>query len=170
MRLVARFTIAGRPSPWSVPAIGNAYTKTGHRYRFLTSSKALRRWQGACSRAARAALAGRATFTGPMMLKLEFTVEAPEGVKPGTPWYPDVAWDAEKKRFVKVGKGAQVPDLTNLFKGTEDAIQGSIFGDDGQACVTFASRFYGRADGVHVTVYAIEPDDYPGETDGEDEA
>jgi Holliday junction resolvase RusA-like endonuclease len=170
MRLLARFTVNGRPSPWSVPAIGTGRSKAGKRFRFLTSSKALRRWQGQCKGAAKAALAGRATITGPVMLRLEFTREAPEGVRPGTPWFPDVVWNDDKKRFVKVGKGAQIPDLTNLFKGTEDAIQGTIFGDDGQSCVSFASRLYGKTDGVRVSIYAIEPQDYPGEPDGQEQA
>ncbi len=158
MREVCRFTVTGDPAAWCTPEFGTGMTKTGRRYRFAECNPRLKSWQELVAMIARQAMATaqrQSPILGPTGLRLDFTKKAPEGVDVGTPWVPEVTWSTKLHRWVKVGPAHNVPDLTNLFKGTEDALQEILFGNDAQACFTWASRLYAAESGVTVTLYAM---------------
>ncbi len=158
MREVCKFTVPGDPAAWSTPEFGTGWTKTGRRYRFAESNDKLKSWQELVALYARQAMAQvqcKEPILGPTGLRLDFTQKPPDGIDIGTPWVPEVKWSPKVHRWVKVGLAHNVPDLTNLFKGTEDALQDIVFGNDGQNCFTWASRLYAAAPGVTVTLYAM---------------
>lgn len=158
MREVLKFSVDGDAVAWCTPEFGTGLTKTGRRYRFAEPNPRLKAWQELVALKAKLAMAEarlKTPFLGPTALRLEFTREAPEGISPGTPWVPDIEWSQKLQRYVKTGADHNIPDLTNLFKGTEDALQDVIFGNDGQSCFTWASRLYGTKSGVTVTLYEL---------------
>jgi Holliday junction resolvase RusA-like endonuclease len=53
-------------------------------------------------------------------------------------------------------RGKPLPDLTNLVKGTEDALAGIVVGNDVQTCRIETERRYGDYDCVVVAVYALD--------------
>lgn len=91
--------------------------------------KHLLKWQSTVKRQARLAMGQRSPYGGPVRLVMAFTLRR----RPGA--YPDVA---------------------NLIKGTEDALQGSVIVNDRQTRRIEASRTIGDNDGVVITVYAVE--------------
>jgi Holliday junction resolvase RusA-like endonuclease len=54
-----------------------------------------------------------------------------------------------------------VPDLVNLFKGTEDALARVVIGNDAQVVAIQTARLYGPQDGVRVRAYALDAGDRP---------
>jgi Holliday junction resolvase RusA-like endonuclease len=160
MRLVARVEALGVACvPWSVPEIGNGRTKTGRKFRFTTRNKALDEWQSFVRAEAGKAMKGRICL-GPVMLRIDFFRRTPPGARHGQLWQVPVTWNDDKQKFTKDGKAA--PDLVNLFKGTEDAMENVIYGNDVQTCILFSRRLYGPLDGIVAEVFEIQPGDYPG--------
>jgi Holliday junction resolvase RusA-like endonuclease len=154
MRLVTRFEVFGRCVPWSMP--DPVITKGGKR-KFVLKDPALTAWQEHVADAARVAMFAEPIVLGPVMLSIEFYRATPYGSTPGDWWSVNV--EERGGRFVKPGRPQ--PDLTNLLKGTEDAIAGVVFGNDAQVCEIRTTRVYGPQDGVRITVHALEPGDRP---------
>jgi Holliday junction resolvase RusA-like endonuclease len=174
MKLLVSFKAIGVPPvPWSVPNIGVA-NRGGKRVRFARRGKKscvalgkanLEDWQRLVATNAKEAMdaAGLSIQTGPLCVSMKFLRQTPEGRRDGELWTVPVKWDEAKEKFVKQGRSE--PDVTNLFKGTEDALHGVVFGDDCQDRMISARTCYGRFDGVEVRVYAIEPGDFPGDAE-----
>ncbi len=161
MKLLAKFSVMGLACcPWSPPQVFMKTTRDGRRFKSAAKNKNLEAWQGYVRLHARDARPDGETWTGPVFVRLEFFKKAPKDARVNSLWFNGVKWDETKRQFVKAGK--PVPDLDNLFKGTQDALEGEIFGNDVQSCIINASRRYGEKDGVRVTVYAIEPSDEAG--------
>lgn len=158
--------------PWSVPDIGVATAAGGRRVRFARRGKksrlaegkaSLEDWQRFVADAGREALGDSGVYAGPIKLHIDFYARTPKGRRHGELWAVDVRWDESKGAWSKrTVKGGNDPDLTNMFKGTEDAIAGVLFANDVQCRITSAAAWFGPADGVTVTIYAIEPGDFPG--------
>lgn len=90
--------------------------------------KNLVRWQKDVATCCEMAMGGRAPYPHPVRLELEFNLKR----RPGS-----------------------VPDLSNLTKGTEDALQGLAIVNDRQVREIKATRTVGDADGVMIRVYSI---------------
>jgi Holliday junction resolvase RusA-like endonuclease len=155
MRLVAQFEVFGRCVPWSMPEVG----VRGGRPRFCRKDPALIAWQARIVDAARTAMDAAPVELGPVMLDIEFYRETPLGKQHGDWWDVRVEHAPSKGKHTK--RGQMSPDLTNLLKGTEDAIEEVVIGNDAQTCRIVAGRLYGPQDGVRVTAYALEPGDRP---------
>jgi Holliday junction resolvase RusA-like endonuclease len=172
MRKVVAFEVWGYEAcPWSVPFIGrhggSFQTKKSRPHAGILN---LPDWQKVVRDAAVAAFAkiGGQLVLAPTKTHIEFFKTTPPGHRHGELWTIGVEWNPDKKNgkgrptggWVKVGKSQ--PDILNLFKGTEDAIENVIYGNDVQTSIISSSRWYGPMPGVRVTVYAIDPGDYPG--------
>jgi Holliday junction resolvase RusA-like endonuclease len=132
------FLVAGFPPvPWTVPNVGTGYSKTGKRFRFTTRSKktktsesgrmtlSLKDWQKAAALRAKAAMQGRTPTVEQVRFEVIFLYKAPKksliGTIPPTPveWIDGVCV-----------KHTTAPDLTNLVKGLEDALEGIVYAND----------------------------------------
>jgi Holliday junction resolvase RusA-like endonuclease len=173
MRKLVMFEALGLDAvPWSVPDIGITTTRTGKRVRFARRRKksalalgkaSLDDWQRFVAESAREAMAAIPIATGPIRVHMEFLTQTPPGHKHGELWSVPVRFNEEAGEWVKTQpRGKPEPDLVNLFKGTEDAIQSVVFANDVQTRVVSAVALYGPCAGVRVHVYEIEPGDFPG--------
>ncbi len=162
MRPLVKIDILGIECvPWSVPDIGNRRFANGTKgHRFAKQNPRMVKWQEYVTVEAKKAMTRLPLTLGPVLLSLTFFKRTPVGKKHGQLWEIPVEWNEEKEKYVK--KGRSSPDLINLFKGTEDALEGVVYGNDGQSCIVSSERLYGPLDGVQVQVYEIEPGDYPG--------
>jgi Holliday junction resolvase RusA-like endonuclease len=154
MRVVAEFETFGVACvPWSMPApvIGK-----GGKTKFIRKAGPLAAWQEHVAAAARTAMEGAAIALGPVLLVLEFYRQTPPGKRDGDFWAVGVERTA-KGQHVK--RGEPQPDLANLVKGAEDALQGVIIGNDVQTCAIRTVRLYGPRDGMRVKVCELEPGD-----------
>lgn len=172
MKKVVQFEALGiDPVPWSVPEIG-VVNRGGKRVRFTTRSKktnlasgkaSLEDWQKHVAAAGREAMAKIPKPVGPLKLNFRFMARPPEGKKSGELWNVPIRWNEDKGLFTKTQpRGKPEPDLVNLIKGTEDALQGIVFEDDIQTRSVSGCCFYGHVSGVQVTVYEFDPDDFKG--------
>jgi Holliday junction resolvase RusA-like endonuclease len=153
MRLVAQFQVSARCVPWSVP---KGVVRGGR----LIKSPALVDWQKKVEDAARVAMFAEPIVLGPVVLNIEFYRVTPYGSTPGDFWTVPVVERGGQYRK----PGSSQPDLTNLVKGTEDAIAGVVFGNDVQVVESRTTRIYGPLDGARITVHALEPGDRPAST------
>jgi Holliday junction resolvase RusA-like endonuclease len=150
--LIVRFFVEGYPVPWTPPRVfpakgekSSAFArqvaelagvKTTGRARMTKKSAELIGWQRTVNTVARLAMAGKAPHGGPVRLELAFSHVSVDLKYHGNPW----------------GSGG---DITNLFKGTEDALQGVVFDNDRQVVDTAATKRYGDVDGVEVVAYRV---------------
>lgn len=172
MRKLVTFDCFGlMPVPWSVPEIGVAH-RGGKRIRFTKRSKKsqlhlgranLDDWQKFVAESAREAMASVPIPTGPVKLHIEFFVKTPPGKRHGSLWEVPITWNEEAGEFTKSQpRGKPEPDLVNLIKGTEDALQGVCVENDVQTRMMSSITFYGPLDGCRVHIHLIEPTDFPG--------
>jgi Holliday junction resolvase RusA-like endonuclease len=168
MRKLVKFEVWGYEAcPWSVPFIGrhggSFQTKKSRPYAGVLN---LPDWQAVVRTAAEKAMgeANEEMVTGPTKTHIEFFRKTPPGHRHGEIWTVGVEWnpDAAKGKGAWVKVGNVQPDILNLFKGTEDAIENVTYANDVQTAIISSSRWYGPMSGVRVTVYLIEPGDYPG--------
>ena len=167
MHLIAAFRIIGiEPCPWSVP--------TSNRFggAFRTKKSAipagvvnLADYQQAVAGAARHAMEEAGTWISarPIRLRLIFLAKHRDGDFWGT------LWPAAVRENLKTGKWAKAdghgyggrnnPDLTNLVKATEDALEGVCFRNDVQVRSQESLMLYGPTSGVRVAVYAFDDED-----------
>lgn len=169
MRKVVVIPVMGyEASPWTVPVV----TRWGGCVRKKKTNLAkgilnLADWQDKVAKAARFAMEGIPLLIGPVRLHFEFFAKTPKGRRDGELWGVTVRWSEKANKgaggWVKdAPRGHQEPDLLNLAKGTEDALQGIVFANDVQARIRSESAMYGPDPGARITVYAIERGDFPG--------
>lgn len=165
MKKVVQFEAMGiEPVPWSVPEIG-VTNRGGKRVRFTTRSKksnlaggkaSLEDWQRYIAASAKQAMEKTPRLTGTIKLHFEFYVRPPAGKEESGTWEAPLRWNEDKGQYTKTQpRGKPEADLTNLIKGTEDALEGIVFENDVQTRAISAGMFYGPTDGVKITVYRI---------------
>lgn len=174
-KLVTFQVLGCEPCPWSVPHFGTGTSKAGKKFRFMTYDKKskpeqgilnLPDWAAKVAAAARDAMGGRDPWTCPVKLHFDFFTRTPPGRRHGELWDCPVKLSPKTKKWGKSGpRGRSEPDLLNLVKGTEDALQGIVIANDCQTRLTSAAPWFGPTPGVKVTAYAIEPSDFPGSGD-----
>jgi Holliday junction resolvase RusA-like endonuclease len=153
MREIARFEVLGSKCvPWSVPFFGTTTGKGGRRRHFAKKDAGLIAWQERVAEQARLAMGVKPVVLGPVLIDMTFFRVTPPGKREGDYW--SVVVEPTSEGFVK--RGPSQPDLVNLFKGTEDALQGVLLANDVQTCAMRAERRYGPQDGVAVAVYALD--------------
>jgi Holliday junction resolvase RusA-like endonuclease len=169
-------------TPWSVPNIGVnrkgakpvRFTTRGKKSNLDRGSASLEHWQAFVKGAAREAwnfpqfhpLAStenpRPPFVGPVHLEIEFYARTPAGKRHGELWEVPLKLNKKGDWGKTQPRKKSEPDLINMFKATEDAICEVVLANDVQTRMVSAVTLYGRAPGVRVTVYAIDPEDFPG--------
>jgi Holliday junction resolvase RusA-like endonuclease len=117
------FFVSGEPIAWKRPRRGKSDDK---QWRFTDPQ--VRSWQELVS--AVWMIHGRPTFTGPLIVRLDFTM-----TKPKSP----------AKEYPR-------QDCDNLAKGTIDALNGLAFKDDSQIVELSITKRYGEPPGVLVTL------------------
>ena len=169
MREIVRFSVLGDEAcPWSTPTItrwgGKFYRKSNPK----TGKLNLPDWQAKVKAAATVAMLGIPVPLGPIKVCLEFRVVTPKGHRNGELWVVHVRWNEKAKKgeggWVKdASRSRTEPDLRNLAKGVEDALENVVYVNDVQVRIAGEDIcVYGPEPGVVVTVYAIEDGDYPG--------
>jgi Holliday junction resolvase RusA-like endonuclease len=154
MQLVAEFEVLGQTCvPWSMPDPRLVKGK----FKFVAKDERLVAWQKELAASARSAMGAAAVKLGPVMLAIEFYRETPPGKSDGDWWDVRVEWLGG--RYVK--RGRHEPDLTNLLKGTEDAVAGVVIGNDAQVVAIQTARLYGPQCGVRVRAFALDTGDRP---------
>jgi Holliday junction resolvase RusA-like endonuclease len=163
MRRIASFNISGfQPAPWAVPEI--CVTRTGQRFTRRRGKSNLEEgrvnlkdWQRLVSAGAREAMAGRPPCLGPVVIKVTFYIRATEGYTVGRPCFIALRYNEASREYTKPSlKGSTLPDNTNLFKGTEDAMQGIVYQDDFQVVEEISRREWGEHGGATIEVWLTE--------------
>jgi Holliday junction resolvase RusA-like endonuclease len=168
MKKLVTFAVLGYEAcPWSVPFIGrNGGSFQKKKSRFAAGILNLPDWQAVVKAEAEKAMAaaGAPIQLGPTKTHIDFYTVTPPGRRHGEIWTVGVRWNptAAKGKGAWVKEGKSQPDILNLFKGTEDAIESVTYGNDVQTSIISSARWYAPVPGVKVTVYVIEPGDYPG--------
>jgi hypothetical protein len=168
MRLVCRFAVVGMTAvPWTVPEIGTGTAKSGKPFRFTTRRRKCQQargtpdlvtWQGLVRAEAERAMAGLAPCIGPVRLAALFVTRTPPGSRHGECWFAGMI--PRDGKWVK--GGVTEPDLTNLVKAAEDAIEGTAYVNDYQVREHAISAAYGPEPGLWIVVSELEPADCPG--------
>lgn len=157
-------------TPWSVPNIGVnrkgakpvRFTTRGKKSNLDRGSASLEHWQAFVKGAAKDAWT-QPPIVGPVHLEIEFYARTPTGKKHGQLWEVPLKLNVKTGEYGKTRpRGKSEADLINMFKGTEDAICEVVLANDVQTRMVTAVTLHGRAPGVRVTVYAIDPEDFPG--------
>jgi len=129
------------PVPWSVPVI--------YRYGGCRPNPRLAAWQAAVAGAARLAWGPLEPTSDPVSLKLTFflprTNESDSGVV-----VPILKLNRLTGKITK--RGLAQADLTNLAKGTEDALEGIVFVNDILVRHKEEIAYYGDADEIGVWI------------------
>ena len=110
-----RFTVRGVPKPSPRPRARAMQTKQGHHIAQVYAGKTDKDWKGLVAAAAREAWGDRPVEMGPVHLHVEFIFLRPKSV-------------SVKKR----PKHTVKPDLDNLIKSVQDALNGLVWRDDAQ--------------------------------------
>lgn len=153
MREVVTITARGVPAvPWSVPDVGVS-RRGGRRVRFSKKKPRLVEWQRYVAYHARQAMTRKPIVTGPLAVYITFNIASEDPEKWGLPYSIPVEWSEKHEKYVKKGT---CPDLTNLVKGTEDAIQGAAFADDVQIVFCQSVRLHARDHSAQVEIYELE--------------
>jgi Holliday junction resolvase RusA-like endonuclease len=174
MKVLVEFSVKGFPPvPWSVPHLGSGVSKSGKRFRFSTRRKksdpfnfspSLEDWQELVGSEARKAYDARhgpaPLLQCPVFLEIVFFAPTPPGKKHGQVWYPGVEWNEKTGKYVK--SGLHEPDLTNLTKAVEDALELKVVANDVQFVGHLAKKLYGPSAGIEARVWGIEASDYEG--------
>ena len=137
--------IPGTPIGKGRPRFNGKRARTPARTRRWEEYVALRA-RGAMGRAGR-----RDPLEGPIAAKMTFVFKRPERVKTTHCLYG-------QDGRVMLSAGGSYPDLSNLVKAIEDALQGLVFVDDCQICKLEAKKVYaakGEEPGVEVAVWKI---------------
>lgn len=166
MKHVVVFSVLGiTPIPWTVPNL--ARSKYGHRFSTRTRksnqanvSPDLERWQKLIRTEAEAQMLGNPPCQGPVKLVVSFMERTPPGKREGQIWFPGVKQNEEGK-WVK--EGLHEPDLTNLVKAIEDAMEGVVYCNDVQVRFSELEMVYWSTPGISVLAQEIEESDFPGQ-------
>lgn len=176
MTKVLEFSVLGFPPvPWSVPNFGSGTSKTGKRFTFSTRGKktkldefrlSLEDWQKQVGNEARIAMSKASfasLFCGPVLLQVEFIAQTPPGRKHGEIWFGGVMFNSDSGKYVK--GDSHEPDLTNLTKAVEDALEGNCICDDVQIAFHTTFKRYGPTPGIRVSLWIGLDSHYPGTGD-----
>ena len=112
------------PVPWSAPHVS--------RFGGAKPNVRLVAWQDKIRDAAREAFGPYGPWTGPIGLTAHFFISraAPKD-KYGSMAIPSFEWDEVYSRHAMTSKP---PDLTNLIKAAEDALEEIVYVNDAQVC------------------------------------
>jgi len=128
------------------------YRPSGMFCQLHDAAKGGPKWRRLVQRTAYAQLpADWALLAGPLALATEFILPRPKG-------HYGTGANAGRLKASAEPLPAWRPDLTKLLRGTEDALTGTLWGDDGQVVFHQAAKRYGRPDespGVNLAVYTL---------------
>lgn len=145
MILVTKFDVVGLPAPQG----SKAYLGKG---RFRESSKHLPAWRNDVREAAGKAF-GEALINGPVFTYIEFRFPRPKNHYVNNDPSRDLKSTAPRWHFSYNG-----PDLDKLQRGTNDALTGVIWVDDGQVAGGVSTKVYGGS-GATIAVYSLTEQD-----------
>lgn len=100
------------------------------------------------------AMAGRSPFDGPVAVRVVFYMPRPKGHY-GTGRNAGVL-----KAGAVMARPITKPDATKLWRSTEDALKGIIWGDDSQVVTQSVSKYYevpGRSPCAEIEVMQLRP-------------
>ena len=175
MKFIAEISVLGfTPVPWTVPHFGSGMSKSGKKFHFQTRTRKsrpenlspdLEHWQKLIRDEAIMAM-NEDPYTElklprscPISLTITFVDRPLPGNQYNQIWFPGIKQNA-KGEWVKLGN--HEPDLTNLVKAVEDALQGVVYHNDFQVRMQHAEMRYGYTPGVIILVQEIEESDFPG--------
>lgn len=139
---VLTFSMSGLPRGQGRP---RATTRGGHPTVYKPTAD--RKYEAWVAKVAQAAMNGRDPLEGPLSVSLRFRMPIP----------------ASQNRRVKGSMAAgdippcTKPDLSNLTKAIEDAMNGVVYVDDSQIVRGFQTKIYAEHPGVDVRVEAFQP-------------
>lgn len=179
IRVLEIAAMGHEPVAWSVPNIGNRRLSNGTKgHRFTTRGRktdkstgrlSLKDWQETIRKAAKGIMSGRDKETSPLYVHFEFIGKTPAGYRHGELWDVRLVWVEKTKKWSKKNrdeyKGQSEPDLTNLQKAAEDALNGLVWADDCKNRFISSIAFLGPVPGVKIYINRIEAGDYPGHGD-----
>lgn len=167
-REVIRFNVCGpKPVPWSAPTVVRRKNATGKTVSMAfnsdksnpnTGKLGLSDWKALVSSHAKEKMrdACRDPVTNPVCISVTFARQAKKGEEVGSLWVCGVHWNDEKLEYVK--DDVHEPDLTNLFKAVEDAMEGVVYANDVLTRNIDIKALVMGFNGVLVTVYEWVPD------------
>lgn len=132
-----RFTIPG-------PAVGKGRPRFARRGKFVQTftPEKTASYESLVKLAASEAMAGRQPLYGPVSLTVAIQVT------------PPASWSRKRRSLALGGEMAPTgkPDVSNVLKAIEDALNGIAYADDAQICRIAASKRYAETPGVTVWV------------------
>lgn len=126
--------VGGKPQAWQRVKRG----RNGQAY----VPKATKAYEELVAWRASDAMTGKAVTPNPVAMQLTFVMPIPK------------SWTKAKQRDAAAGLVAPTgrPDLSNLIKGVEDALNGIVYKDDSQIVVSQVEKRYGHQAGVEILV------------------
>jgi hypothetical protein len=165
MRTAVTFSVMGiDPTPWSVPTFGGAKLASGKTQRFSKRAKTNIETGYMIRSACLAAMAESGItepIAGPVIVEYTFYTRfdgqaIQNGMIPfvGTFWLRFMTFNKKTEKWGKKQEpnGRIGPDLTNLVKAAEDALQGAIIHDDWCVIGYSVQGIHGFTPGVKITV------------------
>lgn len=157
--------------PWSVPRFGR--TKKGQTFwsrakktNRTSGELSLADWKEHVKRCAAEAMTDKEIQSGPLQVHFAFYGVTPPGHRHGELWDVGLVFKKKEKRWSKKNRnGKPEADMTNLVKGTEDALEGVVYANDCKNRLISCAPLYGPRPGVKIYISVIEPDDFPGDGD-----
>lgn len=131
------FTVFGTPAP----AGSKKAVPMGKRWGVIDDSKRSRPWKSQVAQVGGEAMAGRELLRGPLAVTFTFYVRRPKGhfgsrgLKPSAPAHPTTR-----------------PDVLKLARAVEDALTGTVWGDDAQIVRELLVKAYGESERVEVQI------------------
>jgi Holliday junction resolvase RusA-like endonuclease len=130
------FTVPGEPVPWARAGGG----KTMHRFTPAKQRKYMARVRACCERA----MTGRGPLSGPVEMSVMAVYAWPK------------SW-SEKKRSAPLAKWkTSRPDMGNLSKLVEDALNNLAYGDDAQVVSPHGWKQYGDVPRLVVKIVPLD--------------
>lgn len=110
-----------------------------------------RKYEQSVALVAAAQMAGRLPLTGPLSASFQFRMPIP------------VSATKKAKAAMASGETPHLgkPDLSNMVKAIEDAMNAVVFHDDAQITRCFTTKLYSERPGVDVRIEALEPQEQP---------
>lgn len=130
-----RFTVAGAPQGKGRPRFSRA---TGHAY----TPEKTRSYEGVIRYAAQQAMGDAAPFDGPVTLEISAFFDVPR------------SWSRKRRASALDGRVSPTsrPDLTNIEKAVEDAINTVVFRDDAQIVAKHSTKSFADVPRLEVAV------------------
>jgi Holliday junction resolvase RusA-like endonuclease len=132
--------VTGHPVPQGRP---RATVIAGHASLYKPAKS--RRWEEDARQVARQVMGDRKPWTGALNLSVRFWLALPQS------WPEWKRKAAERQTIAPTTK----PDLSNLLKAVEDALNGVVWIDDAQVVGIASVKSYGSAPAVEITVSTV---------------